>query len=262
MPNCPLCTKDPRYPVWHRSIVSYHKRHPEKGQLVSRTATAQVVGGPPVVPGASPARPIDEAKAPAPGATPGPAAPGAPGAAPAPAEPKKKKLLSFLTRETSAIRTDVSKPKQEFDWILPEEANARIWSAGLSFLRQSLNLLNKFLGIKPIPDDVMRFGKADLDSINEAFRAPTSKLLYSAGFRTVESAVRFTLVFSGISLFGLMIVQIGIFYAEEIPKAPKLAAWRDRIRERSLAFRARTEEARVSRAAAQQKVQQPALPQP
>src|SRR5208282_2965234 len=112
-------------------------------------------GGTP--PGPAPAKPIDESKAPEPTVP----------AVPAAAKPAKKGLLKFMTRETQAIRTDVSKPKEEFDWILPEEANARLWSSGLSFARQTLNLFNKFLGIPPIPDELMKFGKADLDSINE-----------------------------------------------------------------------------------------------
>ena len=146
----------------------------------------------------------------------------------------------------------MSKPKQEFDWILPEEANARLWQSALSFVRQTLNLFNRFLGMPPIPDEIMRFGKADLDSINEAFRAPTSKFLYTVGFRTVDQAVRFTLVFSGFSLFGLMVVQVGMFYWENLPKAPKYLAWREKLKARALTLRERQLGERAAREAQRQ----------
>jgi len=222
---------------------------PKRGNLLRKDPTkksALTVASPPPSPGppGTAAKPIDETKA----ATKVDAEVLPPGTKP------KKKLLGFLSRETEAIRTDVSKPRQEFDWILPEEANARLWQAGLSFIRQSLNLFNRFLGMPPIPDEIMKFGKADLDSINEAFRAPTSKLLYTMGFRTVESAVRFTLVFSGFSLFGLMVIQLGMWYWQELPKAPKFVAWREKQKEKAVRFRDRQlQVAEERRLAAQQR---------
>jgi hypothetical protein len=241
MPRCPLCTVDPANPVFHRSM----RQCPKRGNLLKKEPVrAQITSpapspGPPGAPGPG-GRPIDETKAPTP----------VEGELVAkPAEKPKKKLLGFLTRETKAIATEVSKPKQEFDWILPEEANARLWQSALSFVRQTLNLFNRFLGMPPIPDEIMRFGKSDLDSINEAFRAPTSKFLYSMGFRTVEQAVWFTLVFSGFSLFGLMVVQLGMWYWENLPKSEKFIAWRAKARDRAVAFRERALAERAARAA-------------
>jgi hypothetical protein len=235
MPRCVLCTTDPKNPVWHRSM----RQCPKRGNLLQKRAEKVQLA--------------ETAPAPGPGAPPGPAKPIAEGA-PTPVQAEvvdqgkpKKKLFGFLTRETQKIADDVSKPKQEFDWILPEEANARLWQAGLSFVRQTLNLLNRFLGMPPIPDEIMRFGKSDIDSINEAFRAPTSKFLYTMGFRTVESAVRFTLVFSGFSLFGLMVVQLGLWYWENLPKAPKFLAWREKMKLRALTMRERQLAERANR---------------
>ena len=242
MPRCPLCTTDPKNPVWHRSM----RQCPRRGNLLRKEPASKVAlatpepgSGPPGAP--APGKPIDETK---------PVEKVAASEVIPPGGKPKKRLFGFVSRETQKIRDDVSKPKQEFDWILPEEANARIWQAGLSFLRQTLNLFNRFMGMPPIPDELMRFGKADLDSINEAFRAPTSKLLYAAGFRTVESAVRFTLVFSGFSLFGLMIVQLGLFYWENLPKSERYLKWREKAQARALKFReglAREQAARAER---------------
>ena len=241
MPVCPECSAEQGKRIWHRSL----RLCPIKGRVRSKAAIELQ----PLPPQAGPAppegvaKPIDETKG-----APGPAKP-----------PEKSGLVKFLTRATEPIRQDGPKPRQEFDWTLPEEANARLWTSALSFARQCLNLLNKFLGMPPLPDDLLRFGKADIDSINEAFRTPTSKLLYTMGFRTVEQAVRFTLVFSGFSLFGLMLVQLGLFYAENLPKATKLQAWREKIQKRTAEFRARTEAERAARAAANNR---PALAAP
>jgi len=227
MPRCPLCTTDPANPIWHRSMKQCPKRTsnvlPKAGVTVSSPPPAQQAAGPP-------GKPIDETKP-----------------ASAPAAPPKKRLLSFLTKSTEKIADDVSKPKKEFDWILPEEANARLWQSGLSFLRQTLNLFNRFMGMPAIPDDLMRFGKSDLDSINEAFRAPTSKFLYTMGFRTAEEAVRFTLVFSGFSLFGLMFVQLALFYWENLPKAERFKKWREKQQMKALQFKERLARERAAR---------------
>lgn len=247
MPRCPLCTTDPKNPVWHRSMRACPKRGSLLRKEPPKKNALSVAGSPPAPGPPGPVgKPIDESK---PGEIPGAIAV----QATEPGKPKKK-LLGFLSRETEKIRDDVSKPKQEFDWILPEEANARLWQAGLSFVRQSLNLFNRFMGMPPIPDTLMHFGKADLDSINEAFRAPTSKLLYTMGFRTVDSAVRFTLVFSGFSLFGLMVIQLGMFYWENLPKSERFAKWREKQKERALKFRDKQlQAAEERRLAAQQR---------
>jgi hypothetical protein len=229
MPRCPLCTTDPANPVFHRSM----RTCPKRGALKTHRKVEVASPGPPTG-GAGPpiatAKPIDETKETA-----------------SSGEPKKgKKLLTFITRETQALRQDGAKPKQEFDWILPEEANARLWQAGLAFVRQTLNLFNKMIGIPPIPHEIMSFGKSDLDSINEALRAPTSKMLYTMGFRTVDQAVRFTMVFSGASLFGLMFVQIGLFYWEQVPKSQKFMEWRAKNRDRVIAQRKQREDRRLA----------------
>jgi hypothetical protein len=250
MPRCPLCTVDLQNPVFHRSM----RQCPKRGNLLRRGAQPSVqVATPPPSPGPSApgGKPIDETK---PGEVPVAAAVVEPG------KPKKK-ILAFVTRETAAI-AEGAKPRQEFDWILPEEANARLWQSALSFVRQTLNLFNRFMGMPPIPDDLMRFGKADLDSINEAFRAPTSKFLYTIGFRTVESAVRFTLVFSGFSLFGLMVVQLGMWYWEQLPKSERFLKWREKQRARALQFRERqlAERAAREQAAAERRALAPGVP--
>ena len=229
MPKCPLCTTDPKNPVFHRSMRQCPKR---SNVRVKAPASVGVSGPAPGPPAAAGARPIDETK-------PTVASEVLPPGSQPSAQPKKKGILTFLRKETSKISDEVSKPKEEFDWVLPEEANARLWTSALAFARQCLNLFNRFVGLPSLPPELLSFGKSDIDSINECFRRPTSKLLYSMGFRTVESATRFTLAFAGFSIFGLMVVQLGLWYAEQIPKSAKIIAWRAKQREKAISVRER-----------------------
>lgn len=232
MPRCPYCPPDPATgkKIVHRSI---RRDCPTFAQLKARRKAEAA------------------AEAPAPVAPEQPKAladPGAPAATPKPAAKPKKRMLRFLGRASESIATgaaqgaaDRAKPVQEFDWELADETHSRFWIACTGFARSLLNLINvQLLGLPELPDHLIHLGKADLDALNDGFKGPTSKLLYKMGFKTLEGATRAVNSFTMISTFGLQGIQVAIWYAQNVPKSPKLKAWRERQRAKAKEIRART----------------------
>ena len=138
----------------------------------------------------------------------------------------KDRIANTLAKKAS--NTTLAKPIEDMNWTLPKENVVKFFDVIFRFGEQILNMFNRYMGMAALPPDMMRINASDKILIGDMMQAPVTKFTKGLGFKTLESAVRWIDTLTGLSIFGLMVGNLILFYATNLPKAPKFVKWQER----------------------------------
>lgn len=206
----------------HRNVDGTPKRHPSRQFCDLAKASDKKRGR------STTARSVDVSTAPS-EATPGTA----PATPPAPKKPMLGERLGIKSKVSATIQPHPPEGPgvaAQVEWELTEQQSERLWSTIYSGIFRITNLVLDWLDVKQFPASITEPDEGQKYVFRTTLRGPATGMVQKV-FRakTPEEADNVIMGLSGLFTFGTTIVQVVVHLSKEVPKSPKIKAWREKL---------------------------------